>query len=168
VKEWDESEYGMTVSRMNELVNIFGNSLFENISITACPLLAADNRSVRHDSMVLWTLQSGEETMPYRFFTQPSPILCIRPCETVFVNVTLDTTFMSVDPVFAISQSVLLKDDATFVLGFNLLSGHFSDDFLGNQEQTTADYLARPRTRCARQPSNSLSSRCSSPSRLPS
>jgi hypothetical protein len=168
VKEWNDSEDGMTVSRMNELMNIFGNSLFESISITAYPLLAADNRSARHDLVVHRTRQFGEEAMPYKFFTQPSPILCIRLCETVFVNVTLDATFQSVHPAFEIPQSVLLKDDATFVLGFNLLSGHFSDDFLGNQEQSTADYLARSRTRCARQPSNSLSSRCSSPSRLPS
>jgi hypothetical protein len=62
--------------------------------------------------------------------------------QTVLVKVTLDITFMSVDPTFAIPQSVLLKDDVPFVLGVNLLSGHFSGDLVDKQAQGTADYLA--------------------------
>jgi hypothetical protein len=36
---------------------------------------------------------------------------------------------MSVDPTSAIPTSVLLKEDVSFVLGVNLLSGHFYGDF---------------------------------------
>jgi hypothetical protein len=52
----------------------------------------------------------------------------------VFVNIALHITFMSVDQTLAIPHSVLLKDDATFVPGVNLLSGHFDGDFLAKQE----------------------------------
>jgi hypothetical protein len=46
-------------------------------------------------------------------------------CETALVNVALHITVISVNQRFAIPLSVPLKDDATFVLGANLLSGHF-------------------------------------------
>jgi hypothetical protein len=47
VKEWNESEYGMIVSRVSEFMNQFGDIiLFGSVSITAYPLPAADNWSV--------------------------------------------------------------------------------------------------------------------------
>jgi hypothetical protein len=47
-----------------------------------------------------------------------------------------------VDRTFAILQSVLMKNDLTFVLCVNLPSGRLYGDSLAKQEQTTADYLA--------------------------
>jgi hypothetical protein len=41
---------------------------------------------------------------------------------------------MSVNQTFAISTCVLLKDDVTFAIGANLLSGHFHGNFLAKQE----------------------------------
>jgi hypothetical protein len=63
-------------------------------------------------------------------------------CGTAFVDVTLNISLMSVDPTFAIPQSVFLKNDVTFVLGNNLLSSHFHSDLLAKQEETSAGHLA--------------------------
>jgi hypothetical protein len=54
LKEWNESEYRMIVSRVSELMNIFGHtSLFEYVSVIAHALFAGDYRSVRHDLLVI-------------------------------------------------------------------------------------------------------------------
>jgi hypothetical protein len=143
VKGWNESEDGMIVSGVSEFVDIFdGIGFFGSVSPTAYRLLAEDNRSVWHDLLVHGILQFDEETTTYEFFTQHPPILHMGLCDTALVNGVLNITFMSVDPTFAIPQSVLWKDDATFVLGVNLLSSHFCGDFLAKQEQTTAGHLA--------------------------
>jgi hypothetical protein len=76
VNEWNESEYGMIVSGVSEFMNIFGDiSLTGSVRVTAYPLLAADNQSVRYDLLVYRTLHFEEEMMIYESFTQHSPIL---------------------------------------------------------------------------------------------
>jgi hypothetical protein len=89
---------------------------------------------VPHDLLVYRTLQFDEETTTYEFFTQHPPILHMGVCETALVNVALHITFISVNQSFPIPLPVPLKDDATFVLGASLLSGHFYGDFLAKQE----------------------------------
>jgi hypothetical protein len=91
--------------------------------------------------LVYRTLHFDEERTTSDFFAQNPPILDMRLCEKVLVNIALNVAFMSVDPTFAVPTSALLKGDATSGLGDNLLSSHFYGDFLAKQEQTTADYL---------------------------
>jgi hypothetical protein len=56
------------------------------VSVTACPLLPADNRSVRHVLLVYQTLQFDEGTTTLEFFTQHPPILHMGLCETALAN----------------------------------------------------------------------------------
>jgi hypothetical protein len=71
--------------------------IFGGASITAYPLLLADNRSVRHDLPAHQTLQFGKETRACEFFAQHSPILYMGLYETVSINITLNNTFMPVN-----------------------------------------------------------------------
>jgi hypothetical protein len=100
VKKWNEGEYGTTVSRANEFMDIFGDSLFRSVSVSPYPLFAADNWSVRHDLRVRRTLRFHKETTTYEFFTQHPPIRDTGLGETVLANVALNITFMSVHPTF--------------------------------------------------------------------
>jgi hypothetical protein len=126
VKEYNESQCGMIVSGANEFMNI--------IRDIACPLLAADNQSIRHGLLVYPTLQFDKETTTYEFFTLHPAILCMGRCETILANIALDITPMSVlRPDVCDPQPVLLKDDETFVLSINLLSSHSHGNFLVKQ-----------------------------------
>jgi hypothetical protein len=135
VKEWNENEHEMIVSGVSDFMNIFEDtSLFGSVSVTAYPLPAADNRSVLHELLVYQTILFNKATTTYELFIRHPSILYMGLCETALVNVALHITLMSVNQRFAISPSVPLKDDATFALGANLLSGHFYGDFLAKQE----------------------------------
>jgi hypothetical protein len=135
VKEWNENEGGMIVSGVSDFMNILEDtSLFGSVSVTAYPLPAADNRSVLYELLVYRTILFDKETTTYELFIRHPSILYMGLCETAFVNVALHITLMPVNQRFAIQPSVPLKDDATFVLGANSLSGHFYGDFLAKQE----------------------------------
>jgi hypothetical protein len=117
VTEWNKSEQGMIVSRVNEVANILGDiNLFGNAKVTACLLLAADNRSIQHGLMLYRTPQLDEETSACEFVIQHPPILQMGLWKMLFVNVALNIMFISVDQTFAIPQCALLKDGITFVL----------------------------------------------------
>jgi hypothetical protein len=135
VKEWNENEDGMIVSGVSDFMNIFEDAnLSGSVSVTAYPLPAADNRPVLYDLMVYPTILFDKETTTYELFLRHPSILYMGLCETALVNVALHITLMSINQRLAIPPSVPLKDDATFVLGANLLSGHFYGDSLAKQE----------------------------------
>jgi hypothetical protein len=116
-------------------MNIFEDAcLSGSVSVTAYPLPATDNRSVLYELQVYRTILFDKETTTYELFIRHPSILYMGLCETALVNVALHITFMPVNQKFAILPSVRLKDGATFVLGPNLLSGHFYGDFLAKQE----------------------------------
>jgi hypothetical protein len=126
VKEWNENEDGMIVSGVSDFMNIFKDTgLFGSVSVTAYPLPVADNWSVLYELLVYRTILSDKETTTYEFFIRHPSILYMRLCETALVNVALHITLVSVNQRFAIPPSVPVKDDATFALGANSLSGHF-------------------------------------------
>jgi hypothetical protein len=129
----------MIANGVSEFINMSEDiSLFERVSVTSYPPLAADNPSVRPDSLVCQALQFDEETTTYVCFTQHPLIIWMGLGEAVLVDVALNTTVLSVDLMIAIPESVLLKDDALLVPGANLLSIRFSGDFLAKREQSTA------------------------------
>jgi hypothetical protein len=110
VKEWNESQYGIIVNRVSEFISIFGDtSLFESLSVTASTVLLADNRLVWHDFLVRRTFQFNEKRTICEFFTQHPSILSMGLCEAVLVNAALNITFISVDSMSAMPQSVALK-----------------------------------------------------------
>jgi hypothetical protein len=111
---------------VSEFMNIFGDiNLFGSVSVIAYLLLPADNQSVRHHLLVDRILQFDEETTTHEFFTMHPPILytiyTICPiyavyivyivymglCETIFVNIVLNITLISIDLMFTIPESVL-------------------------------------------------------------
>jgi hypothetical protein len=105
VEEWNESEYGMSLSGVSKFMNIFWDiSLVGSlsVSVTAYPLFAADDQLDWHDLLSHRTLHFDEGTMTYKFLTQHLPIFDMELRETVFVNVvlniTVDTTFRYLSP----------------------------------------------------------------------
>jgi hypothetical protein len=84
--------------------------------------------------LVRRVLPFDKETTTYELFTLHPPILYMGLCQTALVNVALNITLMSVDTMFAIPMSVLLKNDATLPFWVTLLSGQLYDEFLTKEE----------------------------------